>query len=322
MPIKAFFRRLIPPLILGIIKFRRDKGWNGNYSTWSEALQHCKGYDAPEILEKCRDALLRVKRGEAVYERDSVVFDEVQYSWPVLAALLRCALERNGKLHVLDFGGSLGSSYFQNRQFLPSLKEFSWSIVEQQHFVACGREYFQDGILQFFENPEECLKECQPNFLLLSCVLQYLEKPYDWIQRLCGLGLDYVLLDLMPLMDTHDRLTIQHVDPAIYPASYPWSFQAPTPARKTICARFGPGASLTRLVRPRCVSGFHGKPAFGQNLPPVPPGAHQSNPQRTSRAGLPRKPPGAHFRGVFPPNGPGRRESLPRRSPCRATGKE
>lgn len=35
----------------------------------------------------------------------------------------------------------------------------------QQHFAACGREYFQDSILQFFETPEECLKECQPNFL-------------------------------------------------------------------------------------------------------------------------------------------------------------
>lgn len=61
-------------------------------------------------------------------------------------------------------------------------------------------------------------------FSAVSSVMQYLEKPYDWIQCLCGLGLDYVVLDLMPLMDTHDRLTIQHVDPAIYPASYPCWF--------------------------------------------------------------------------------------------------
>lgn len=42
------------------------------------------------------EATLKVKRGEAVFERDSVLFDEIQYSWPVTAALIR-----NGRLHLL-----------------------------------------------------------------------------------------------------------------------------------------------------------------------------------------------------------------------------
>jgi len=47
-----------------------------------EAMELSTGYDSERILGKVRDSLLKVKRGEAVYERDSVLFDKVQYSWP------------------------------------------------------------------------------------------------------------------------------------------------------------------------------------------------------------------------------------------------
>ena len=56
-----------------------------------------------------------------VYERDSVLFDTIRYSWPLLSDLLRAASEDQNHLSVLDFGGSLGSSYYQNRVFLSHL---------------------------------------------------------------------------------------------------------------------------------------------------------------------------------------------------------
>jgi hypothetical protein len=68
-----------------------------------------------------------VKTGEAVYERDSVLFDEIQYSFPVIAALLRVASANKGKLNVLDFGGSEKSHYKKlyvyNRILTSQLKE-------------------------------------------------------------------------------------------------------------------------------------------------------------------------------------------------------
>jgi hypothetical protein len=54
--------------------------------------QQSHGYDNDTILKKCKDALLKVKNGEAVYERYSVLFDKVQHSFPVLAGLLRAAI--------------------------------------------------------------------------------------------------------------------------------------------------------------------------------------------------------------------------------------
>ena len=113
--------------------------FTGNYATWDEAKKNCLGYDAPNILEKVKASLLKVKNGEAVYERDSVLFDHVEYSYPLLISLLYIATASENKLRLLDFGGSLGSSYYQNRNFLNRLELLEWSIVEQNHFVKCGK---------------------------------------------------------------------------------------------------------------------------------------------------------------------------------------
>ena len=199
--------------------------WSGNYKCWSEAIDQTSGYDSGAILEKCKSALSKVKNGEAVYERDSVLFDEVQYSWPLLAGLQRAALE-SGKLCVLDFGGSLGSSYYQNMEFLNTIEELKWCIVEQKNFVDCGKMDFEDNQLKFYYTVEECIKEQNPNVLILSSVLQYLEKPYEWIAKFVALKIPYIIIDRTPFVNSpRDILTIQKVPEQIYKASYPaWFF--------------------------------------------------------------------------------------------------
>ena len=91
-----------------------NTSFEGSYSTWQEADALCNGYDNMEILEKILSATLKVKNGEAVYERDSVIFDQIEYSWPVLTGLMCAAAQNSGCLKVLDFGCSLGSSNLEN----------------------------------------------------------------------------------------------------------------------------------------------------------------------------------------------------------------
>ena len=108
--ISTFLKYYIPPILYDAIdKLLNYKyGWKGNYKTWQAALDNSSGYDSDLILQKVKDATLKVKKGEAVYERDSVLFDEIEYSWPLLSGLMLAAAKRNGELNVLDFGGSLG----------------------------------------------------------------------------------------------------------------------------------------------------------------------------------------------------------------------
>src|SRR5690349_7306235 len=103
--IKSLAKDLTPPVLFRWINRQRRVGirFSHSYKNWEEAKAASTGYDDPAILEKIAEAALKVKRGEAVYERDSVVFNSIDYSWPLLAGLTWAAARHHGKLHVLDF---------------------------------------------------------------------------------------------------------------------------------------------------------------------------------------------------------------------------
>jgi putative methyltransferase (TIGR04325 family) len=224
MRLKSFIKAVTPPILLAPLRgrFGRSIDFAGDHASWAEAAQASTGYDSALILERVTAALVKVRDGEAAYERDSVLFDRVLLPFPVLAALLRVAATRGGQLSVLDFGGSLGSSYFQCRGFLSGLARLRWSIVEQPAFVARGRELFQTEALRFYGNLAECLSQERPDVVLLSSVLQYLEDPHALLERLSDGAADHMIIDRTPcIAGERDRLTVQHVSPRIYPASYP-----------------------------------------------------------------------------------------------------
>jgi putative methyltransferase (TIGR04325 family) len=238
--IKFILKDILPPFLLKILsRLRRGNVSNhnhspllvsttylGNYSTWEEAQAHCEGYDAPQILEKVKSAILKVKNGEAIYERDSVLFDKIQYSWGLLSGLLRAAAENEGNLSLIDFGGSLGSTYFQCRSFLRDLKSLDWNIVEQKHFVEAGKKEIEDKNLHFFYNIDEVLAAKKVNVLLLSSVLPHLENPYQWLNLFFEKKIKYLIIDRTSFCKPYgELLTIQYVPEKIEKASYlTWFF--------------------------------------------------------------------------------------------------
>lgn len=200
--------------------------FTGSFDSWASASKEATGYDSALILDKTRDALLKVKRGEAAYERDSVLFDKIQHSFPVLAGLLRAASADDHRLCVLDFGGALGSSYFQCRSFLQVLRQIEWLVVEQPAHVTCGKEHFESEQLHFHPTVEACMASHQPNVLLLSSVLQYVPSPYTLLADLLRHRISHVIIDRTAFLQSdRERLTVQQVPSAIYTASYPaWFF--------------------------------------------------------------------------------------------------
>ena len=105
--------------------------WTGNYISWEDAVAESQGYDSKCLIDRVKESALKVARGDGLYERDSVLFDEVQYSWPALTGLMRASALLRGNLKVLDYGGGLGSSFFQNRKKMFVLRSYKFKISIQ-----------------------------------------------------------------------------------------------------------------------------------------------------------------------------------------------
>lgn len=215
-------------MLLPLIEFYRritmgKYGWFGDYDTWQQAKEQCTGYNADTIIQKVRNSALKVKNGEAVFEKDGVLYDHIIYSWPLLANLLQIATANNNQLSVLDFGGALAPTYQQNRHYLKHLNKLQWSVVEQKEFVDIGKKEMSNDQLQFFYNIEDAMHERgQHHVFITSGVLPYLEKPYDFMRSVMEHRFPYIIVDLTYFNpQPQDRITIQKVPPYYYEASYP-----------------------------------------------------------------------------------------------------
>ncbi|SFD48747.1 putative methyltransferase, LIC12133 family [Pseudomonas straminea] len=220
---RRLIKLLLPPIFISVYRalFHKKYGFYGNYSSWQEAESQCEGYSSVHIFDRVKKSAQLVKDEKYFCERDSVLFDSPQYSWPSLACLMNVAAQNKGRLSVLDFGGSLGSAFFQNRRFLENLS-VEWSVVEQPHFVSYGAKEIAGNGLQFFSTLAQCAEQKAINVVFLSGVLQYLPNPYQLLDEILSYGFPFVILDRTPFGRAgYDILKIQIVDPSIYVASYP-----------------------------------------------------------------------------------------------------
>ncbi len=224
--VKEIIKKFLPPIIVSIYRSQSKYGFFGDYSSWEIAKNESTGYESAVILERVKNSLIKVKNGSVPYARDGVVFDELFYPFPLLTAFLQIAIENDNKLNLIDFGGSLGNSYYQCRNSLSMLEDLTWNIVEQENFVRCGKENFENNQLKFFYDIESCVAVEQPNSIFMSGVIQCLESPYDFLQEVFDYSFKYIILDRVPFTKQGgDRLTVQKVPPEIYSASYPaWFF--------------------------------------------------------------------------------------------------
>ncbi|GAT31996.1 putative methyltransferase, LIC12133 family [Terrimicrobium sacchariphilum] len=200
--------------------------FSGDYPSWDVAAAECGGYDADQIFIKIKEAAIAVRDGFAAFERDSVLFEKPEYRWETLAALLWQAARDRGELRVLDFGGSLGSVYFQSRVYLTGLPRLLWGVVEQPHYVDFGNRELSSEALRFFREIDQGIEEVRPNAAFFGASLQYVDSPFDILDSFLSRRVSSVIFDKLALIDQpEDRLTIQRVPKNVYEASYPaWFF--------------------------------------------------------------------------------------------------
>jgi putative methyltransferase (TIGR04325 family) len=224
-------RTLVPQRLRRLV--RRLVGtpvYSGDYGSWAAAEAASNGYADKAIFEKTLAAARAVRDGRAAWERDTVLFSEAAANGPLLAALRRAAEAGRGRLNLVDFGGALGSTWWQHRPWLGDLSEVRWNVVEQPHLVEAGRREFTTGTLHFHASLAECCAAERPAVVLLSSVLPYLPEPHVLLAEIRRGPFRQVIIDRTGFVSRgRDRLTVQQVPPSIYRASYPcWFFDRDT----------------------------------------------------------------------------------------------
>jgi putative methyltransferase (TIGR04325 family) len=222
--LKRYIKDWLPPAIADAYKKRTQSGihFRGQFQDWETAASNAEGYDSLQILERVHWATQQVISGKAAGERDSVIFDRPPYSFPVIAVLLRAAMENEGNLSVLDFGGALGSSYHQCKDFLSTVRALHWNIVEQSHYVRSGKLEFESESLRFHETLNAASQASPPQVVLASSVLQYMPDPEDVLESFVSTCAEYIVIDRTPFaLDGRQRISTQLVPSSINTSSYP-----------------------------------------------------------------------------------------------------
>ena len=223
---RSIIKLLMPPIFLNILKklyFTRQFS-RKNFKSWEEALKNTTSYNTENVFNKTLQSARMVRDGKAVYERDSVIFNKIQYDWQLLSSLMLVSNIQK-RLNIVDFGGALGTSYRQNYKYfqtLPVLKK--WAIIEQARYVEFGKKEFQDNILSFHENLSEIKFDI--DLFLMGGSLCYIKNPYELLEQLIALKPKYILIIRTPFSTlTEDKILIQYVPKSIYDASFPiWLF--------------------------------------------------------------------------------------------------
>jgi len=200
----------------------------GPFNSWSKALNVSSGYNDPSITKKSTAALDMILSGNKTCERDSVLFDEFQYSLPLILGI-NYILKSVSQVTVLDYGGSFASSFFRN---LDILREFDirWIVVEQDNIVQIAKQklsrYKELEFIPDFDFREK-RSILNYNVLLLGSSLQFFEKPQFELTKLIHEGPKSLIIEQTPFVLSGSRqLTVQQVREPIYDSSYPaWHFE-------------------------------------------------------------------------------------------------
>jgi putative methyltransferase (TIGR04325 family) len=212
---------LLPPLatrkILSLVR-PPAIAYKGPYQSWADAAGNCETYAAEDVFSHVLAATRAVVGGEAVYARDGFVMPAKEYDWPLLASLLWIAA-RERRLHVVDFGGSLGSTYRQVRGFLDHVERIRWTVLEQTHFVEAGIAEFQGEELRFAHRIAEVE---DLDVVVCSSSLCYIPDPWACLDEFAASGARHLVIDRTPMHDGEaDLYYAQFVRPPLYHASYP-----------------------------------------------------------------------------------------------------
>lgn len=221
--LKYLIKQIVPPILLKLLKIKRSSTyWVGNFNSWDEAKNHSTGYDQDKIINKVFDSTMQVIAEKAAFEKDSMLFLESKLN-PDFFAAFSYACSISPDLSIIDFGGALGSTYWQHRKLLKNFNIKDWKIVEQERFIKVSKPIIEaSSVLSFHSSLEEANTNPEKTFFMSSATIQYLNNPYEVLEKIVNEKFQFLFLDRVAFnFFEDDKITIQKVHMPIYEATYP-----------------------------------------------------------------------------------------------------
>ena len=189
---RRFVKRLIPPLLLDLVRGRplfpvSAFTWQGVYASLRDVPVDKCNYDTTPQVEKhlgwTRSALAVVQSGGK------------PHLWHETLALVGAIGSTDrGVLRVVDFGGGTGSGYVQLLATLPVCATIEYHVVDLARMCAAGRELFEKDPHITFHTELPMLNEKIVDIVYLNSVLQYIDDWAGLLGRLASLNARFILL--------------------------------------------------------------------------------------------------------------------------------
>lgn len=190
----------------------------GPFKSWKEANINSSGYHNEDYFNKVLTNILFSKDIDHIYERDSELVYDKKYPLRIINFINH---NFKNKLKVIDFGGSLGSFFFQNKSKIKS-KSIKWAIYEQKSLFKIGKKFITHKNVFFFNKMSE-IKKLKPHVILFSSVLEYLHNPKKHINDLLKIkSIRFVIIDRLLISNSNiDEIYVQKNPKKYFSMSYP-----------------------------------------------------------------------------------------------------
>jgi putative methyltransferase (TIGR04325 family) len=230
MRTKDILRQLTPPAVWSLAArvrsgaVQRMPQFEGPFDSWEVAKARADGWDAQVITDKTVAAARRVRDGLAAVEQDGVERTNIPYSSTILS-FIALVLAKHRAIELIDFGGGLGSNYFQNRKIVRATGlPVRWNVVERAALAEIGAREFQTDELRFFPSLAEISPKCDS--VVFTGSFQCLATPDPVLDGFAAETRILAFDRLIVSPEAIDRIYVQHPDPVMfYRATYPtWCF--------------------------------------------------------------------------------------------------
>ena len=184
---KQTIKQLIPPLVIKIIRkiiYPKAK----KYQKYEDVVNVSKEeYDNEELSK-----VVSVKTKIYI---DKLYKQEIQFGYEEQKLLNLFCLNDNRSLNVLDVGGGSGIHYhIVKSQYNIDL---NWTVLETPEMLKFNKNNNFQGLN--FSDDIDSLKDVKFDLIYLSSVIQYIPKPYDFLEKIFSLKSNKIIITRTPV---------------------------------------------------------------------------------------------------------------------------